>query len=130
MSFWDSVAADVSNALGGQGLNLTIAMRKRTKTGTEYAPVFVNTYHRLTGASFDIEKLDEAGTFIGVTGKRLLIRTAEGIAPTKSDEIMIDGAEAFLAAPSDAAWTGKPITSVKTLAPAATAVLYTVFIDG
>jgi hypothetical protein len=129
MNLWDEVANEVALALGGPDLGLTIALRKSVKSGPDYAPVMTYTYSAIKGAQFDLAEYDAAGTFIGVTGKRLLV-SVDGETPTKSDEVMIDGAEAFLAAPSDAAWSGLPITSVETVAPAGQPVLLKVFCNG
>ncbi|WP_460273819.1 hypothetical protein [Celeribacter sp. ULVN23_4] len=126
---WSKLSNDIAKALGGPDLGLVIALRKTTTSGPAYDPVTSYEYHRLTGMQSAIKQVDAGGTFIGVTGKRLLV-AVEGVTPTKSDQVMIDGAEAFLDAPSDAAWDGVPVTSVEAVAPAGQAVLYKLFVNG
>lgn len=129
MAYWDTVAADVSAALAGPELNLTMALRRGTKSGSNYAPTITYTYYAITGAQFGLRGFDDAGTFIGMRGKRLLV-SAAGTAPQKGDEIMIDGAVAFLADTVGGTFAGIPVTSVDTVSPAGTAVLYRVFLEG
>lgn len=113
---WAKVADEVAEALGGDDLGLVVALRKSEVSGPPYAPTYTYVYYPLVGVQYDLAQYDAAGTFIGTTGKALLV-AATGATPTKSDEVMIDGAEAFLAAPSDSAWDGEAISSVGTVAP-------------
>lgn len=92
-----------------------VTLLKRVRSGPTHAPVYSDTPFVVKCVELAKEKRDKSGTLTGTTSRRLLIAGDAAASPEKDDKVIIGGKSV-------------EIDVVKTLNPADTVVLYTVWL--
>ena len=103
MAYDYSRAAATANRLIEKFGQAAVLRRQGTPNGPPHAPKLNSTFHQIVCVRLDLKvnpfkQVDPAASWSVKAGQeRLLVRVAEGVAPTTGDQIMMDGIAAFLA---------------------------------